>query len=194
MDRLSKGSMLRAWVVSKKSVRSPKSSRNARLPCGRPMIAQRVSQRPNSDLFDEMVRKLDAFVVQKNLKRSEVRMKILKVLSDESLHFSAQDLVERIQERFPDVGRSTVYRNLPVLVECGLIQEGPTDQEGQSLFELSHDGHHDHIVCTDCRRIFEFHDEALESRQNSVSMKHGFVAIAHRHVIYGACEYKRKKA
>ena len=119
------------------------------LPCGRPAPAEQEHHEREHLSLEEMTRRLEAFVAEKKLNRSEARARILDVIAVQSSHFSAQDLVERIQERFPEVGRSTVYRNLPIFVECGLIQEGPPNAEGMALYELTHsaDDHHDHIVC-----------------------------------------------
>ncbi len=166
------------------------------LPCGRPAPAEQEHHEREHLSLEEMTRRLEAFVAEKKLNRSEARARILDVIAVQSSHFSAQDLVERIQERFPEVGRSTVYRNLPIFVECGLIQEGPPNAEGMALYELTHsaDDHHDHIVCLDCHRIFEFHDDALEKRQDAASAKLDFDPSSHRHVIYGHCGYlKRQK-
>jgi Fur family ferric uptake transcriptional regulator len=66
------------------------------------------------------------------------------------------------------------------------------DSDGQVFYELCEmesDEHHDHIVCMDCRRIFEFHDEGIEARQAQISKEMGFVAEKHTHVIYAKCQY-----
>jgi Fur family ferric uptake transcriptional regulator len=163
------------------------------LPCGRPRPKVHQPRRDSGALHREMELKLNAYVTEKGLNHSEARTKILEVIALEGFHFRAQDLVEKLQKRYPEVGRSTVYRNLPILVECGLIQEGPADPDGQALYELANEDHHDHIVCTDCGGIFEFHDDAIEKRQEEISKQLGFLAKSHRHVVYGACQYLQKK-
>ncbi len=137
-----------------------------------------------------MMGRLHAFVAQKKLNHSEAREKILETIVSEVRHFSPQDLLGHLQKRHPEVGKATLYRNLPILVESGIIQEGPMDSEGQTLYELSSEAdHHDHIVCKDCKRIFEFHDHSIEKKQEHVSKKLGFTVQDHRHVIYASCDY-----
>ncbi len=114
---------------------------------------------------------------------------MLEVIVRESSHFRAQDLVDRLQKTFPDqVGRATVYRNLPIFVDSGLLQEGPSGPDGEILYELSDEDHHDHVVCTDCGGIFEFHDDAIERKQLQVAKELGFTLRDHRHVVYASCD------
>jgi Fur family transcriptional regulator, ferric uptake regulator len=161
-------------------------------PCGRPLPRKSESFQDVSLLLNQLTDKLSTFTTEKNLKKSETREKILTAIVRGPRHFTALDLLERLANRFPEVGKATLYRNLPVLVASGIIKEGPTNSEGQVLYELADDHHHDHIVCLDCSQIFEFHDEAIENRQDMVSDQLGFVPRTHRHVIYASCAFKDK--
>ena len=155
------------------------------LPCGRPL----PQSKDTASLIEAMTRRLDLFVAKMKLNRSDARGKILETIVKEARHFRAQDLCLRLQARHPEVGRATVYRNLPVLVDAGLLQEGPRDSDGQVLYELADDEHHDHIVCLDCRNIFEFHDDSIEDKQARASKKLGFTVRDHRHVVYASCDF-----
>jgi Fur family ferric uptake transcriptional regulator len=163
------------------------------LPCGRPLPKKEKNPPELKRLLEGALLRLENFVLKQNLNRSEARAKILEVIVKESRHFSTQDLLDRLQERYPEVGRATVYRNLPILVQSGLIVEGPTDADGQIHYELADDEHHDHIMCLDCKRIFEFHDDSIEARQASISKKMGFTVKEHRHVVYASCDFRQGK-
>jgi Fur family ferric uptake transcriptional regulator len=143
-------------------------------------------------LLRKMSQKLEDFVAQKKLNRSDVRESILESIVLEGSHFRAQDLFERLKKRKPGIGRATLYRNLPVFVASGVIKEGPEDSEGNTFYELSDDEHHDHIVCLDCGAIYEFHDPFIEKRQEVVADKMRFQAQTHKHVVYAHCTYKTK--
>ena len=161
------------------------------LPCGRPAPENHAH---DQDLLQSIKLRLEHYTLEKQLNRSEAREKILETIVKESRHFRSLDLLERLSKRYPEVGRATFYRNLPIFVESGILKEGPMDSEGQVLYELCEtedEEHHDHIVCMDCGRIFEFHDDAIESRQSQVSKKLGFSAKKHTHVIYAACDFKK---
>ncbi len=176
-----------------KSTQNAQISKSQVLPCGRPLPKNRNQPENTSSFFDSAKVKLNAFVAEKSLKRSEAREKILKTIIYEARHFRAQDLLDRLKDRYPEVGKATLYRTLPILIESGIIQEGPTDSDGQILYELTDTSHHDHIVCLDCQRIFEFHDKFIEKQQEKVSGALRFTARTHRHVIYASCDYKKTK-
>ena len=54
--------------------------------------------------------------------------------------------------------------------------------------------HHDHMVCTTCGKIIEFHDDELERVQEAAVRRHGFHANSHRLNIYGTCARCHKAA
>jgi Fur family ferric uptake transcriptional regulator len=168
------------------------SPKGATLPCGRPIPTQPESK---TYRFEAFRTRLEKFALEKQLNRSEAREKILETIVKESRHFRSLDLLERLSKRYPEVGRATFYRNIPIFVESGILKEGPMDSDGQVFYELceaDEDLHHDHIVCMDCQKIFEFHDEEIEMKQAQISKKMGFNAQKHTHVIYAKCEYLSK--
>lgn len=157
-------------------------------PCGRA-----VPKGSRSALESDWKEKLSSYLQEKELKQSESRNHIIEVVLREEGHFSVADLVKKVQTANPGIGTATVYRSIPVLLDLGLIHETLTDQEGQMIYEVGGEEHHDHIVCLDCDRIFEFHDETIESAQDKVSRKMHFKPLKHRHVVYARCELLEKR-
>ncbi len=108
-------------------------------------------------------------------------------------HFRAEDLLEMLRQRVSDsqVHLATVYRTLQVLEEGGFI-EGLDVGHGGRLFEhtLGHE-HHDHVICTDCGRIAEFHDEAMEQLKARAAKRLGFEMQHHSLRIFGSCDTLR---
>ena len=159
------------------------------LPCGRPAPKKVDSPKSSKELLEKIRAQLNTYCLEKKLNRSETRDKILYTIVYESRHFTAIDLLEKLQKNFPEIGKATLYRNLPVFVNSGILQEGPHDTNGQVLYELSEDDHHDHIVCLDCKMIFEFHDKSIEKRQAQISSDYSFSPKDHHHVIYANCDF-----
>ncbi len=46
---------------------------------------------------------------------------------------------------------------------------------------------HDHIICMDCGKVFEFKDPDMERRQREISEKHGMELTNHSLYLYGKC-------
>ena len=164
-----------------------------KLPCGRKISVSPKHEARTKDLLQELNQGLQQFCEKEGLNRSTAREKILETIVFEARHFTPGRLLLQLKKRYPEVGKATLYRTLPVLVRSGIIQEGPTDPEGQATYELTGDDHHDHILCLDCKRIFEFHDEGIEARQNLISKDLGFKPRRHHHVIYADCEFLKQK-
>jgi Fur family ferric uptake transcriptional regulator len=153
-----------------------------------PTEGARPSRR--AERWEEMLR---THLESKGLKHSTQRLKIMKYILLLPGHFRVQDIAREIQSVSPGIGAATIYRNIKTLCEAGILRETLVDQDGQTVYELLEDDHHDHIVCMDCRQIFEFHEEGIEEIQNAITSRMKFSESQHRHVIYAHCDYLRAK-
>jgi Fur family transcriptional regulator, ferric uptake regulator len=127
-----------------------------------------------------------AYIAQHHLKRSEQREVILDVFLRSERHLSVDDLLQLVQKRRPDIGRTTVYRTLKLLQAAGLAQE--LVLQGQTRFEREYKReHHDHFICKSCSEIFEFSSPEIERIQDEIAADIGFVIEGHRHHIFGYC-------
>ena len=121
------------------------------------------------------------------LKITLPRLKILELLESSTVHhLSAEDVYKILLTNGEEIGLATVYRVLTQFEAAGLVVRHHFEG-GHSVFELSSDSHHDHIVCVKCGHVEEFHDEEIESRQRSVAEKLGFELTDHNLNMYGLC-------
>jgi Fur family transcriptional regulator, ferric uptake regulator len=121
------------------------------------------------------------------LKVTVPRVKILEILdSGGRRHLSAEDIYRALIDGGEDIGLATVYRVLTQFEQAGLISRHHFE-EGHSVFELDDSGHHDHLVCTDCGRVEEFFDEAIEKRQHEVAQERGFEIADHALNLFVRC-------
>jgi len=58
---------------------------------------------------------------------------------------------------------------------------------------VSGNSHHDHLICTTCGSVIEFHDETLEERQREVCERKKFTPTFHNLQILGVCDACRRK-
>lgn len=122
------------------------------------------------------------------LKATIPRLKILEILeAAEHPHLTAEDVYQRLRESGEDVGLATVYRVLTQFQAAGLVIRH-NFEGGRSVFEINQGGHHDHMVCLECGRVFEFYDPEIEQRQSSIAEKAGFAIEDHSMYLYGVCE------
>ena len=121
------------------------------------------------------------------LKNTQPRRRILEIMDKASdHHMSAEDIYRELIEAGEEIGLATVYRVLTQFEEAGLVVRHHFEG-GQSVFELDHGEHHDHLVCVKCARVEEFVDDLIESRQQEIAKKAGFAITDHSLNIYGIC-------
>ncbi|WP_296228947.1 ferric iron uptake transcriptional regulator [Ralstonia sp. UBA689] len=123
------------------------------------------------------------------LKATSPRVKILEILAtgtDHGRHLSAEDVYRQLLTSDLDIGISTVYRVLNQLVDAGVLLRH-TFEAGHAVYEINEGAHHDHLICLSCGRVEEFHDDAIEARQERVASERGFVLREHALALYGLC-------
>ncbi|MEK9820698.1 MAG: ferric iron uptake transcriptional regulator [Gammaproteobacteria bacterium] len=121
------------------------------------------------------------------LKITLPRIKILQILdSAEVHHVSAEDVYKILLNNGEEIGLATVYRVLTQFEQAGLVVRH-NFEGGHSVFEMSSEKHHDHIVCVRCGRVEEFTDEEIEKRQQVVADRLGFELTDHNLNMYGLC-------
>ena len=124
---------------------------------------------------------------QAGLKTTQPRLKILDILETSQVrHLSAEDVYKRLLALDQDIGLATVYRVLTQFESAGLVIRH-NFEGGASVFELNDASHHDHMVCIECNKVFEFFDNTIEQRQRKAAEEAGFVMQDHSLYLYGVC-------
>lgn len=125
------------------------------------------------------------------LKVTLPRLKILELLENAAHHhMSAEDVYKALIEQGEDVGLATVYRVLTQFEQAGIV-ERHNFENNLSVFEIAKDEHHDHLVCDQCGKIIEFHNDEIEKLQEKVAEEFGFRLSGHSLVMYGICSDAR---
>lgn len=128
------------------------------------------------------------------LKVTLPRLKILEILEkSKEHHLSAEDIYRVLLESNDDIGLATVYRVLTQFEEAGLVVRHHFEG-GQSVFEMDHGAHHDHLVCVKCGHVEEFVDDVIEKRQEEIAKQAGYTITDHSLNIYGICGKCQKKS
>lgn len=119
------------------------------------------------------------------LKVTSPRLKILSLLQlPENQHLSAEDLYKKLLEQGDEVGVATVYRVLNQFDDAGIVTRHHFEG-GKSVFELTHQEHHDHLVCLKCGEVIEFNDDLIEEQQKLIAAKYGIKLTNHSLYLYG---------
>jgi len=137
--------------------------------------------------------RLEVYLRERQLRFTEPRWKVAVSILLSGLHLDSRDIVAAVKKRDPGVGEATVYRAIRLLCDAGILEESHQSTSGRTVYEIADDEHHDHILCTDCGEVFEFHDETLEKLQVQTARAQGFSLVGHRHLLIGKCSFKQNK-
>jgi len=121
-------------------------------------------------------------------RRTLQREKILTTLLRLKGHLSVEDLHLVIEaEGDTSIGIATVYRAMNLFRELGLVQEHAL-AGGKKTYEVTYRrNHHDHLVCTRCKKIVEFEHPQIEKLQREVCRIHDFAQTSHHMELVGVC-------
>jgi Fur family ferric uptake transcriptional regulator len=119
------------------------------------------------------------------LKLTRQREEILNVFLKME-HVTAEQIYRMLGKRDPHIGLATIYRTLKLLCDAGLAQERHFGAQTQ-FDNVSHKGHHDHLICTSCGKIVEFENCDIERLQEEVAQRNGFLIQTHKLELYGLC-------
>ena len=125
------------------------------------------------------------------LKQSGVRITpqrhaVLECLLTSLDHPTADDIYKSLEEKFPNMSVATVYNNLRILREAGLVRE-LTYGDDSSRFDSNMNDHY-HIICEDCGKMVDFHYPTLDEIESLAEKVSGFSISHHRMELYGKCD------
>ncbi|WP_100406419.1 peroxide-responsive transcriptional repressor PerR [Bacillus solitudinis] len=130
------------------------------------------------------------------LKSTRVRMTpqrhaILEFLYETLTHPTADEIYKALENRFPNMSVATVYNNLRMFKEVGIVKE-LTYGDSSSRFDCVTSDHY-HVICQECGKIVDFHYPGLDEVETLAEHVTGFRVHSHRMEIYGTCQNCVKK-
>jgi Fur family transcriptional regulator, ferric uptake regulator len=115
------------------------------------------------------------FLASKGLRKTAPRDAIIRAAFSTTEHYTAEELLNMARKIEPSVSRATVYRTLPLLVECGVLKEMDFGQD-YKFYDPNYidHPHHMHLICEDCQRIVEFEDQHIALLEDCITKRLGF--------------------
>ncbi|MFW6337460.1 MAG: Fur family transcriptional regulator [Alkalispirochaetaceae bacterium] len=126
-------------------------------------------------------------MVEKKLRKSKQRDRILEVLRQTRAHPTANWVYDQLKGEFPSLSLGNVYRNLNILVEQGLVERldfGSTFDRYEAKIKP-----HVHFVCESCGAIYdiEIPEDLEEHLLQHVREQTDFEVVRQRIEVFGYC-------
>src|SRR5947209_15338981 len=133
------------------------------------------------------------FLQQQGLKLTSEREALVREIFSIHYHFEADELLFKMKQKSVKISRATIYRTLELLVKSGLVRRVHLGEDHYHYEHVTGNSHHDHLICTTCGSVIEFHDANLEARTLEICEKKKFTHTFHNLQILGICDSCRRK-
>ena len=135
----------------------------------------------------ELLNKFRDILRRAGLKYTPQRVAVLKEIVKDKQHRECEDIYLALRQKGSHVSRATVYRTMDILVKSDFARKMEIG-DGRARYESKVDSpHHDHLVCTSCRKIVEFVNQDIEDLQNKIAKHYHFKLQRHIHQLFGIC-------
>jgi len=128
--------------------------------------------------------RIEKLCIEKNMRMTEQRRVVARVLSLASDHPDVEELYRRAHEIDPHISIATVYRTVRLFEEAGIIARHDF-RDGRSRYEEASETHHDHLIDMRSGQVVEFVDEEIEKLQALIAQRLGYKLVDHRLELYG---------
>jgi len=119
------------------------------------------------------------------------RQIILEELSKVKTHPTASELYDMVRKRLPRIGLGTVYRNLELMAENGMVlklEVGGT----QKRFDATTDTHY-HIRCSGCGKVDDIDTPVMDDLVREAADATSYEVLGHHIEFSGMCPTCQKK-
>lgn len=131
-----------------------------------------------------MASKIEKICIKKNMRMTDQRRIIARVLSEADDHPDVEEVYRRSTEIDNQISIATVYRTVRLFEEADILERHDF-RDGRSRYELVTENHHDHMIDVESGEVIEFVDEEIEKLQEVIANKLGYKLVDHRMELYG---------
>ena len=123
------------------------------------------------------------------IRMTRQRRAILAELHRPDQHPTADEVYRRVRQKLPSISLGTVYRNLEILSEAGLIQTLHLGG-GQKHYDGGLNRHY-HVRCARCGKISDVPADRFPDL-DAAATGHGFRILGHQLAFEGICQKCQK--
>jgi Fur family ferric uptake transcriptional regulator len=102
-------------------------------------------------------------------------------------HATPDEVLAEVRKHSSALNISTVYRNLEVLEELGLVRHAHLSDRAPTYHSVR-DHEHFHLVCRNCRKVISVDPTVLAPTLARLEGDHGFTADVGHLTVFGTCE------
>lgn len=113
------------------------------------------------------------------------RQVLYEVMQTMPGHPSPEEVYTRVRKRIPAISLATVYKNIHLFVERGVLKQ-LSMHHGSLRVELNSNAHH-HMVCSHCKAITDIDEKDLGGLPAIRKLRDGFQVERYSIDVIGVC-------
>lgn len=122
----------------------------------------------------------------KGLRVTEQRLQILDAICAGGGHINQAQILAEVRVYNRTLNASTVYRNLHLLCDLGLVSKHETADK-QPVYEIVGAKPHHHLMCRHCGKTYHLHEADLSALRQQIQAQYGFLITAPHLILEGLC-------
>ena len=134
--------------------------------------------------MDSVSDDLSTALRERGMRVTPQRVVLHRALRELDRHVTADELLDAVADRLPNVSLPTIYATLELLEELGMVRR--VQRAGTTLFDPRVDSHH-HLVCTICGSIEDLDSTLDTAALERAAARHGFEHERIEAVVHGRC-------
>ncbi len=116
---------------------------------------------------------------------SKQREIILNTLKSNAVHPTAEYVYSILKKKDPTISLATVYRNLNLLSDKGIIKKIEGLEQSVHYDHNTHE--HYHFICDNCKKVFDITADIAPDIETKTCEKTGFAIYGHEITFHGLC-------
>ena len=137
-------------------------------------------------------KEFEKLIRRKGGRLTSERLALIDGIRHERGHFNVDMLVSCLKRKGLKASRDTVYRNIPILLEAGILEQSFKTNRDTFYEATGQKSHHDHLMCRKCGKVVEFKDGGIEKIQHAIAKRNSFKLDYHCHQLIGLCRKCQK--